>query len=213
MASIFVVCGFNTRMNLAVPSRGTEQVTGSHTPSGPPYQVCLTGIMNVNNGPTYTVTNVPATSLAVYDIAASSAPPQPIVYPVHQPGYQYAQQQPQNVQPDHQYAYALQQPQNVQPDHQYAYALQQPQNVQPVMFMVQQLPKEAPGQMVCPGCRHTVLSIIKYKRGVLSWTLCGVLFAFLCWPCFWIPLVADACKDVEHSCPICKTILHVYKRR
>ncbi|XP_069386679.1 uncharacterized protein [Paralichthys olivaceus] len=82
-----------------------------------------------------------------------------------------------------------------------------------VMFMVQQLPKEAPGQMVCPGCRHTVLSIIKYKRGVLSWTLCGVLFAFLCWPCFWIPLVADACKDVEHSCPICKTILHVYKRR
>ncbi|XP_069386674.1 lipopolysaccharide-induced tumor necrosis factor-alpha factor homolog isoform X5 [Paralichthys olivaceus] len=197
MASIFVVCGFNTRMNLAVPSRGTEQVTGSHTPSGPPYQVCLTGIMNVNNGPTYTVTNVPATSLAVYDIAASSAPPQPIVYPVHQPGYQYAQQQPQNVQPDHQYAYAL----------------QQPQNVQPVMFMVQQLPKEAPGQMVCPGCRHTVLSIIKYKRGVLSWTLCGVLFAFLCWPCFWIPLVADACKDVEHSCPICKTILHVYKRR
>ncbi|XP_069386680.1 lipopolysaccharide-induced tumor necrosis factor-alpha factor homolog isoform X10 [Paralichthys olivaceus] len=86
-------------------------------------------------------------------------------------------------------------------------------NPNTVMFMVQQLPKEAPGQMVCPGCRHTVLSIIKYKRGVLSWTLCGVLFAFLCWPCFWIPLVADACKDVEHSCPICKTILHVYKRR
>ncbi|XP_047200196.1 lipopolysaccharide-induced tumor necrosis factor-alpha factor homolog [Hippoglossus stenolepis] len=127
---------------------------------------------------------------AGFDIGGyEGGPPPPAVYSVQQPGYQYSQQKPQIVQPVNQ------------------------------VFVMQHLPTEAPGHMIhgnmalCPKCQTTVLSEVEYKYGMLTWLICGILGLFLCWPCCFIPFCVDACKDVEHSCPVCHTVLHVYKRR
>ncbi|XP_044202242.1 LITAF domain-containing protein-like [Thunnus albacares] len=97
----------------------------------------------------------------------------------------------------------------------YLYNPQQPQIIQPVaqVVMVQQLPTDAPAEMVCPTCRNTIITKIEYRNGFLTWLLCGLLGIFVCWPCCLIPFCVDACKDVEHSCPSCNTVLHIHQRR
>ncbi|KAK5926865.1 hypothetical protein CgunFtcFv8_022401 [Champsocephalus gunnari] len=108
---------------------------------------------------------------------------QPMHQPIQQPAYQFNQQQPQVVHP-----------------------------VNQVVVVVQQLPTDVPGQMVCPHCRATVVTIVNYVNGLLTWLICGILGFFLCWLCCIIPFFVDSVKDVEHSCPSCNRVLHIHKR-
>ncbi|XP_035990751.1 lipopolysaccharide-induced tumor necrosis factor-alpha factor homolog isoform X2 [Fundulus heteroclitus] len=95
------------------------------------------------------------------------------------------------------------------------FVTQQNQNALPVnqIVVMQPMPTDAPGRMLCPHCQVSVVTSTEYKVGILTWTIVGVLCIFGCWPCCLIPFFVPACKDVEHSCPSCNNVLHIYKRR
>ncbi|XP_063331524.1 LITAF domain-containing protein-like [Pelmatolapia mariae] len=97
----------------------------------------------------------------------------------------------------------------------YRYNAQQPQVVQPVsqvVVMQSHLPKDVPGQMKCPHCQTEVVTKTEYKIGILTWLIFGVLLLVGCWPCYVIPFFVKECKDVEHSCPTCNSVIHIHKR-
>ncbi|XP_043970333.1 lipopolysaccharide-induced tumor necrosis factor-alpha factor homolog isoform X2 [Gambusia affinis] len=156
--------------------------------------------------------------------------PTPVYQPVNQPhAQQYQQpvdqQYPQPHAQQYQQPVAQQYPQPVAQQYQQPVAQtdiqlvqmqvgQQNQTAQPVnpVVVVQARPTEAPGSMLCPHCRTTVVSTIEYKLGMLTWIIVGSLFIIGCWPCCLIPFCVSGCKDVQHSCPQCNNVLHVHRR-
>uniref|UniRef100_A0A096M193 LITAF domain-containing protein n=2 Tax=Poecilia formosa TaxID=48698 RepID=A0A096M193_POEFO len=91
--------------------------------------------------------------------------------------------------------------------------VQQNQATQPANPVVVQVrPTEAPVNMMCQFCKTKVMTVTEYKLGMLTWLIAGVLFIFGIWPCCLIPFFVGACKDVQHSCPQCNNVLHVYRR-
>ncbi|KAI4886281.1 hypothetical protein NFI96_016549 [Prochilodus magdalenae] len=72
--------------------------------------------------------------------------------------------------------------------------------------------KETPGRMKCNYCHQDIVTIAKPINGVLTWTVFGVLLVFLIWPCCLIPFCVSSCKDIEHSCPYCHNVIHIYRR-
>ncbi|KAM9770137.1 uncharacterized protein ACNS7B_008029 [Menidia menidia] len=85
---------------------------------------------------------------------------------------------------------------------------------QPVnnMVVVQRLPTEVAGQMFCPHCQNNVVTTVGYRIGSYAWIICAIIAVFLIWPCCLIPFCVNSCKDVEHSCPSCRNVIHVHKR-
>uniref|UniRef100_A0A3B3XE73 LITAF domain-containing protein n=1 Tax=Poecilia mexicana TaxID=48701 RepID=A0A3B3XE73_9TELE len=143
----------------------------------------------------------------------SSVAPQPAASHYQQPA---AQQYPQPVAQQYpqpaaqQYQQPAPQP-NIQPVHQTV--VQQNQATQPANPVVVQVrPTEAPVNMMCQFCKTKVMTVTEYKLGMLTWLIAGVLFIFGIWPCCLIPFFVGACKDVQHSCPQCNNVLHVYRR-
>ncbi|XP_029018369.1 lipopolysaccharide-induced tumor necrosis factor-alpha factor homolog isoform X2 [Betta splendens] len=132
-------------------------------------------------------------------------PAQPVYAPQPQPQYVVQPQPVTVVQPQ---PIAVVQPASV------VYTPQQPQVIRTVnqVMVVQQMPTNAPAQMVCPRCQTTVVTNIRYKNGLLTWLICGLLGVFLIWPCCLIPFCVNECKDVEHVCPACNNVMHVHTR-
>uniref|UniRef100_A0A4W5MRK9 Si:ch211-202h22.8 n=1 Tax=Hucho hucho TaxID=62062 RepID=A0A4W5MRK9_9TELE len=81
-----------------------------------------------------------------------------------------------------------------------------------VVVMQQPLPRDVAVQMTCPHCQVQVLTETTHIAGCLAWLIFGALFCFLCMLCSFIPFCVDSCKDVEHSCPNCRRVIHIHKR-
>ncbi|XP_014830327.1 PREDICTED: cell death-inducing p53-target protein 1 homolog [Poecilia mexicana] len=179
-------------------------------------------------GPPLDSSVAPQPAASHYQQPAAQQYPQPVAQQYPQPAAQQyqqpaAQQYPQSgVQQYQQYPQQYQQPvaqqyqqpapqPNIQPVHQTV--VQQNQATQPANPVVVQVrPTEAPVNMMCQFCKTKVMTVTEYKLGMLTWLIAGVLFIFGIWPCCLIPFFVGACKDVQHSCPQCNNVLHVYRR-
>ncbi|XP_063058678.1 lipopolysaccharide-induced tumor necrosis factor-alpha factor homolog [Engraulis encrasicolus] len=91
------------------------------------------------------------------------------------------------------------------------YGMIQPQP-EPGLVVVAGIPlTEVPGQAHCPHCQKLVVTETRYVDGNLN-RLWALILLFVFWPCCLAPFCVDSCKDVEHRCPDCRSVIHLYKR-
>nr|CAH8869666.1 unnamed protein product [Trichobilharzia regenti] len=67
--------------------------------------------------------------------------------------------------------------------------------------------------IVCPYCGKDVTTRVQYRVGLLTWMGCtGIVLFGGIFGCCLIPFCVDACKDVDHYCPVCNHYLGIYRR-
>ena len=73
--------------------------------------------------------------------------------------------------------------------------------------------RDQPTRLVCPHCKASILTQLRYESGLATWLIaCGLcIFGFLCGCCL-IPFCVDSCKDVDHYCPNCRCMIGRFKR-
>ncbi|KAH9528079.1 lipopolysaccharide-induced tumor necrosis factor-alpha factor homolog [Dermatophagoides farinae] len=70
-----------------------------------------------------------------------------------------------------------------------------------------------PVQMKCPTCQANIVTEVHYENGLLTYLISGGLCLFGCWlGCCLIPCCMDSCKDADHYCPQCRTLIHKTRR-
>ncbi|XP_076122295.1 lITAF domain-containing protein [Alosa pseudoharengus] len=71
-----------------------------------------------------------------------------------------------------------------------------------------------PGMTTCTSCQQQVLTEVSYKVGTYAWIMCFVFILcglVLC--CCLIPFFMKHFKDAYHTCPRCKRVLYVDKKK
>ncbi|MCJ8748155.1 hypothetical protein PDJAM_G00161830 [Pangasius djambal] len=82
--------------------------------------------------------------------------------------------------------------------------------VNPVV--VQPALADTPAPMTCTYCHQQIVTVTRATTGLLVWSVFGILFLLGIWPCCLIPFCMESCKDVQHTCPSCRNVLHIYRR-
>jgi len=78
----------------------------------------------------------------------------------------------------------------------------------PVQQVITALPDygHTPVAQTCPHCKGGISTRVKHEVGDGTWAgVCCMLFVFF--PCWWLPLVIDDCKDAIHECPNCNQVV------
>ena len=70
---------------------------------------------------------------------------------------------------------------------------------------------DRPVSVTCPK-GHTVTTNVSYKNGRRTFLIAVLLCVFLGPCCALIPFCVNSMKDVEHTCPLCGTVVGAYIR-
>lgn len=70
---------------------------------------------------------------------------------------------------------------------------------------------DSPMQTTCGNCRQTIVTQTIFSNGAAAY-VAALIICLLFFPCFWVPLCMDSCKDVHHRCPSCGAELGAFKR-
>ncbi|KAI9226557.1 MAG: LITAF-like zinc ribbon domain-containing protein [Piptocephalis tieghemiana] len=68
-----------------------------------------------------------------------------------------------------------------------------------------------PVNIFCPYCNTRVLTKVEEKIGTSAGCFAAIL-CLVCWPCFWVPLVASPCLDKLHHCPNCNRVIAINQK-